>query len=155
MLFSDVGMTMYNNALMTQPGRLANETQLCAAMADGLLNAHKFVLLEPEESMKLFFKEVPEIALAAHGREQTRVGLGIYRYQSLRTPAKVGGLGYAQPKDFEAMTDLVMKYIAREGEKRPAFADMVTNQFAGQIKLTDAEWATAMKGMEEFKGYLS
>jgi ABC-type nitrate/sulfonate/bicarbonate transport system substrate-binding protein len=155
MLFSDVGMAMYNNALMTQPGRLASEPQLCAAMADGLLSAHKFCLLEPDESLKLFFKEVPEIVLAATGREQTRVGLGIYRYQSLRAPAKTGGLGYADPKDFEAMTDLVMKYVAKEGEKRPTVDEMVTNKFAGQIKLSDAEWATAMKGMDEFKGYLS
>jgi hypothetical protein len=53
------------------------------------------------------------------------------------------------------MTDLVMKYIAKEGEKRPAVADMLTNKFVGGIKLSDAEWATANKGLDEFKGYLS
>lgn len=155
MLFSEVGMTMYNNTLMTQPGRLAADPQLCAAMAEGLMQAHKFVLLEPEESAKIFFKEVPEIALAAQGREQTRVGLGIYRYQALKEWAKTGGLGYSDPKHYEAMTDMVMKYIAKEGEKRPAVDDMLTNKFVGGIKLTDAEWAQAMKGMDEFKGYLS
>ena len=155
MMFSDVGMTMYNNTLMTQPGRLAAEPELCAAMAEGLMQAHKFVLMEPEETAKIFFKEVPEMALAAQGREQTRVGIGIYRYQAVKEIAKTNGLGYADPKGYEYMTDLVMKYIAKEGEKRPAVADMLTNKFVGGIKLSDAEWATANKGLDEFKGYLS
>jgi NitT/TauT family transport system substrate-binding protein len=154
-MFGDVGMTLYNNTLMTQPARLAAEPELCGAMADGLLQAVKFVLLEPEEAIKIFFKEVPEMGLAAQAREQTRVGLGIFRYVMLREPARVNGLGYADPKAYEEMTDLVMKYIAREGEKRPDVAAMLTNRFAGQIRLSDAEWARAGKDMDEFRSYLS
>lgn len=109
MLYSDFGMPLYNNCLMTQPSRLTAEPELCGAVAEGLMEAVKFTLLDPDGATKLFFHEVPEMALAAQAREQIRVGLGIFRYSMLRGPAKVNGLGFAEPKDFAAMTDLVMK----------------------------------------------
>jgi hypothetical protein len=54
-------------------------------------------------------------------------------------------MGYTEPKDYEVMTDLVMKYIARETDKRPSVADMMTNRFAGIIALTPAEWEQTQK----------
>ena len=48
-----------------------------------------------------------------------------------------------------------MKYVAREGEKRPAASAIMTNKFAGQLKLTPAEWDQALKGAQEFRGFLS
>ena len=40
-------------------------------------------------------------------------------------------MGYLDPKDYEAKTDLVMKY-SRHPDKRPDVADMMTNRFVGQ-----------------------
>jgi hypothetical protein len=60
-----------------------------------------------------------------------------------------------EPKDYEVMTDLVMKYIARETDKRPSVADMMTNRFAGTIALTPAEWEQTQKNAQEFRPYVS
>ena len=38
------------------------------------------------------------------------------------------------------MTDLVMKYVAPDG-KRPDLDKVVSNKFAGGVKLTVAEWS--------------
>jgi hypothetical protein len=48
-------------------------------------------------------------------------------------------MGYSDPKDYETMTDLVMKYVAREDDKRPPVPDMMTNRFARGLKLPPAE----------------
>jgi len=155
MLYSDYGIPLYHNALMTQAERYKAEPELCAAMAEALSQAVKATLLDPAEAQKVFLKQVPEMALAANGKETLRVGTGIYCYSAAREPMKLNGVGYFEPKDFEFMTDLTMKYVAREGEKRPAAADIMTNKYAGTVKLSPAEWEQALKGAQEFRTVLS
>ena len=155
MLFSDYGILNYGTTLMTQPKRVAEEPQLCAAVADGLLQGLKVTLLDPAEATKVFFKQVPEMALLAQAREQIRVGTGIMIYVAVREIIKENGLGFMAPKDYEAITDMVMKYLAQEGDQRPAVAAMMTNSFAGQIKLSPEEWSQAQKNAEEFRPYVS
>ena len=69
----------------------------------------------------------------------------------------LGMTSYAlmEPKDYEVMTDLVMKYIARDTDKRPAVADMMTNRLVGGLKLTPAEWEQTQKNAQEFRPYVS
>ena len=112
-------------------------------------------MLDPAEAMKVFFKQVPEMALATQAREQVRVGTGINIYVSARDIIKTNGMGYMEPKDYEVMTELVMKYIARDTDKRPAAADMMTNRFAGGLKLTPAEWERTQTNAQEFRLYVS
>ena len=155
MLFSDFGLLNYGTAVLTQPKRLAEEPELCAAFVDGALQGLKATMLDPAEVMKVFFKQVPEMALAAQAREQIRVGTGINIYVSAREIIKTHGMGYMEPKDYEVMTDLVMKYIARDTDKRPAVSEMMTNRFAGSLKLTPAEWEQTQKNAQEFRPYVS
>jgi len=39
MLFSDYGILNYGTTVMTQPARVADEPELCAAFVDGILQA--------------------------------------------------------------------------------------------------------------------
>jgi hypothetical protein len=48
-----------------------------------------------------------------------------------------------------------MKYLARDGDKRPVASEIMTNKFAGEVKLSPAEWDKALKGAQEFRGFLS
>ncbi len=155
MLFSDFGLLNYGTAVMTQPKRLAEEPELCAAFVDGALQGLKATMLDPAEAMRVFFKQVPEMALATQAREQIRVGTGINIYVSARDIIRDRGMGYMEPKDYEVMTDLVMKYIARDTDKRPAVAEMMTNRFTGTTKLTPAEWEQTQKNAQEFRPYVS
>ena len=155
MLYSDYGIINYGTAVMTQPARVANEPQLCAAFVDGILQGLKATLLDPAEAMKVFFKQVPEMALASQAREQIRVGTGILTYVSARDVIKTGGLGYMDAKDYEVMTDMVMKYLAKPGEPRPEVSTTMTNQFVGGLKPSPAEWEQMQKNSQEFRTYLS
>jgi NitT/TauT family transport system substrate-binding protein len=155
MLYSDYGIPNYGTTLMTQPSRVANEPELCAAFVDGLLQGLKATLLDPAEAIKVFFKQVPEMALLPGGREQARVGNGILMYVVARKIVKTNGMGYMEPKDYEEMTDLVMKYLAHEGDPRPDVAKGMTNRFVGDVKLSAAEWDEAQKNAQEFRPYVS
>jgi NitT/TauT family transport system substrate-binding protein len=155
MLFSDYGLLNYGTALLTQPKRLAEEPELCAAFVDGAMQGLKATMLDPAEAMKVFFKQVPEMALATQAREQIRVGTGINIYVSARDIINTNGMGYIEPKDYEVMADSVMKYIARDTDKRPTVADMMTNRFAGGVKLSAAEWDQAQKNAQEFRTFVS
>jgi len=155
MLFSDYGILNYGTTVMTQPARVVQEPELCAAFVDGILQGLKVTLLDPAEAMKVFFKQVPEMALAAQGREQIRVGTGILTYVAAREIIKTNGMGHMEPKDYEAMTDLVMKYLAREGDQRPEIAKVMTNRFVGGLQLSPAEWDQAQKNAHEFRPYVS
>jgi NitT/TauT family transport system substrate-binding protein len=155
MLFSDFGILNYGTAILTQPKRVAEEAQLCAALVDGLLEGLKATLLDPAEAMKVFFKQVPEMALATQAREQIRVGTGIMTYVSARDVIKTNGMGYIEPKDYETMTDLVMKYVAKEDDKPPQVADMMTNKFAGKIKLSAADWEQMQKNCAEYRAFVT
>src|SRR5882672_1844890 len=105
MMFSDFGLLNYGTAILTQPKRAAEEPELCAAFVDGMLQGLKATLLDPAEAMKLFFKQVPEMALAGQAREKIRVGAGIMTYVSAVEIVKKNGMGYLEPKDYETMTD--------------------------------------------------
>jgi hypothetical protein len=95
------------------------------------------------------------MALATQAREQIRVGTGINIFVSAREIIKTNGMGYMEPRDYEVMTDLVMKYIARETDKRPAVSEMMTNRFAGRLMLTPGEWEQAQKNAQDFRMYVS
>ncbi|MBV9551821.1 MAG: ABC transporter substrate-binding protein [Alphaproteobacteria bacterium] len=155
MLYSDYGIPNYGNTLFTQPDRAEKDPQLCAAMVEGLLQGLKAALLDPAEAISVFFKQVPELALAAQAKEQTRVGTGIMSFVSAREAIKSHGMGYIEVKDYEAMTDLVMKYIAKPEYKRPDTASIMTNKFTGGIKLSEAEFAQAQKNSQEFRAYVT
>ncbi|MBS0549805.1 MAG: ABC transporter substrate-binding protein [Proteobacteria bacterium] len=156
MLYSKYDLPLYHNVLMTQPGRLAKDPGQCEAMVQGLTEAMRFTLLEPQAAQEIFFKEVPEMALVAHAKERLWTGLGIWMVQAMYAPARTNGLGYGDPADYDKMIDLVMQNIATDPkDKRPERDAILTNRFAGMLKLSDAEWAKAEAAVKEFKAVLS
>jgi ABC-type nitrate/sulfonate/bicarbonate transport system substrate-binding protein len=155
MLYSDYGIVNYGTTIMTQPQRAADEAELCAAFIDGCLEALKATMLDPDEALNVFMKQVPELALVPHARDQARVGEGIMIYTVARDTVKANGLGYIEPKDYEAITDVVMQYLANPSDPRPDIAKLMTNKFVGDVKLSDAEFAQAQKNASEFRGYVS
>jgi NitT/TauT family transport system substrate-binding protein len=153
-LFSKFNLPLYGNALFTQQALLEKEPELCGAIAGGLNEATKFVLLKPEESLDIFFKANPEMELAKGAREQTRLALDFFRYSVVHEAAKKNAIGYAPPDDYKTMTDLVMKYVAPDG-KRPDLDKAVSNKFAGPVKLTDAEWTGVQASLADVSKLLT
>jgi NitT/TauT family transport system substrate-binding protein len=153
-LFSKFGLPLYGNTLFTQQPLLEKEPELCGAIANGLNEATKFVLLKPEESLDIFFKANPEMELAKGAREQTKLALDFFRYSVINPAAKQNGIGYAPADGYKTMTDLVMKFVAPDG-KRPDLDKVVSNKFAGAVTLTDAEWNSAQASLGDVSKLLT
>ncbi|MGB6539033.1 MAG: ABC transporter substrate-binding protein [Xanthobacteraceae bacterium] len=155
MLYSAVGLGNYGYVLLTQPDRVAMSPQLCADFVGGMMEGLKATMLDPAEAIKLFFKQVPEMKLAAQAQEQIRVGTGIMVYAAASPVIKANGLGWTDPRTYEAQTDLIMRYVAKPGDKRPTADSMMTNRFVGGVKLSAAEFDQVEKNSKDFRAYLT
>lgn len=155
MLYSAVGLVNYGYVLLTQPDRVTTAPQVCADFVDGMLEGLKATMLDPAEAIKLFFKQVPEMKLAAQAPEQIRVGTGIMVYAAANSVIKTNGLGWIDPTAYEAQTDLIMRYVAKPGDKRPAVDSMMTNRFVGGVKVSVAEFDRVQKNSEDFRAYVT
>jgi NitT/TauT family transport system substrate-binding protein len=154
MLYSNYGMGMYESSLMAQPKMVKEKPDLCQAVVDGALEAVAFTFLNLEESLDIFLKEVREAGLTTKGRDNVKLGLGIFQFSALAEEARVHGLGWGDPKKFAEMNDLVATYLTKGGQK-PSVEELFTNRFAERIKLTDAQWSEARKRNEEFAKFFA
>jgi len=138
--YSSAGLNFYANVICTRPETLRDRTAQAEAMTDALLEAAAFQLREPERALDMFVKQVPEIGITAGGRENARLSQGLMQVTILRPEAIDHGLGHTDMTAWNAMTDLVMEFGAPSDAKRPVTEAIITNRFAGKIKLTPAEW---------------
>lgn len=154
MLYSNYGMNMYESSLMATPKIVKDRPEMVQAIVDGAMEAVAFSLLHPEEAIDIFLKEVPEAAMTASGRNNIKVGLGIFQFAALAEDSRRNGFGWANEKAFAEMNELVATYLTKGGPK-PAVADLYTNRFAGKQKFSEAQWAEAKKRNEEFAKYFA
>ena len=154
-LFSHVGIKLYNAGLLTKPSFTKAEPKLCADVATGLLQGLKFTLLNLDEAVALFAKLVPETTLAAQAAEQLKIGIALNNTTLLEEPALTNGLGYTVDRDYDVMTDLVMKYVGSAGDVRPTTADLFTNDYIGGIRFTPDEWSKAQAVVASYRKYFS
>lgn len=153
MLFSRVGLSFYGNMLMTQSARLTADPKTVHGIATGLMQAARFVLLQPDAALKIFLKAVPELQLAANGAEQSRQGIGLFCVAMLNAADRGHALGYSDPATFKQMSELVMKALAAPGDKMPA--QVMSNDFIGDVVLTDAERKQAEASAADYRKLLS
>ncbi len=155
LLYSAVGVRNYGQTLTTQAKTLSAEPGLCAAMADALLEAEAFTLVNPDETLDIFLKEVPEMALNPGSKEFAKIGMGMWHYAIDHKEAREHGLGWSDAAAYSDMADLVMAYLSGPGMTRPAPDAVVTNRFAGKHKLTAAQWAAVTQRVARFGKLLS
>jgi NitT/TauT family transport system substrate-binding protein len=149
-LYSKYGLPFYAHCLTTTPDYFAKEKALCEAMTMGLAEGAKFTLLKPAETIEILFKELPELRLATTAKEQLEIGMGVWAANYVTKEAMEKGVGYSDPAVFAKMNDLVFAASAAAGDKKPDPASLFTNDFAGKVKLTDAEWAKVKAGASKY-----
>lgn len=154
MLFQDAGFSMYSQTIVSQPRFVEKEPQLIQDFVDGLFEGIKFTLLNPEESLEIFLKLVPEHGLTEKSRKFTKLGFGMWQMSLVTPETKSGGLGWADPKKLTDMTDLITEFVADKGAPRPDPNVLFTNKFSGNVKLTDAEWAQVEKNVAPYREYV-
>lgn len=154
MLYSAAGIRNDGQTITTQKKTLESDPALCEAVTAGLLEALAFTMTDPQESLDLFQKEVPEMALNPSAKEFARIGLGMWQHGIDRPEARQHGLGWCDPATYAETTDLVMQYLGSPEMKRPGPDALFTNRFTGKIKLPEAQWAAVHERVAEFDKYL-
>jgi len=139
------GLNFYGLGLITRRALYEAEPQTCQAVAQGLMRAIRFSLLEPRAALDLLFGQAPEMAMAANARMQAQFGMGLTNLATIDPVAKANGLGFTDMTEWGKMVDLVMEYAAASDDQRPAASQTVTNEFIGKVTLTPGEWETAGK----------
>ena len=139
-LYSAAGIPFYANVVTTRAEVLRDRAPLCEAVTDALLEAAAFQLKEPERALEMFVKQVPEIGITQGGRENARLSQGLMQWTILAPEATGNGLGWTDMERWKAMVDLVMEFGAPADARRPDQEALITNRFAGRIKLPAAEW---------------
>lgn len=150
MLWSAYGLNFYANALITRSDVVAEQQGALKALAEALQEALQFQLLNPEESLELLGRQVPELTLTQGWKESARLSQGLMQRTLLTDEAMKNGLGYTDITKVEAMTDLVMEYSAPPEAKRPDVPATFSNAFVRGIKLSGAEWDKVRSATDPF-----
>lgn len=144
MLYANYGIDLYSDSATVKAEMLRDNPRLCEAFVDGLHEGVKFHMTQPEETLKIYLKEVKEMAMSATAEDFARVGIKILMYSLQCEPGvATHGLGWVDNKKAEEMIDLVMKYQAPKEAVRPSREHFFQTQFAGRQRLTPAEWKAA------------
>jgi NitT/TauT family transport system substrate-binding protein len=149
-LYSSAGIVNHGQAIVVTKDTFAKDPAFCEAMAEGILEGLAFAMTNPEETVDLFIKGLPEMTLNPHAKEFARLGLVLWQHSVDKPQALEHGLGWSDPQGYTAMTDLVMTYLAEPGMNRPPLDALFTNQFVGKLKLSDQQWADVHARVAEF-----
>lgn len=143
--YGSAGLSFYANVVATRAETLRDKPQLCEAVTEALLEAAALQLREPDRALDMFVKQVPEIGITSGGRENARLSQGLMQWTMLAPEATGNGLGWTDMDRWRAMTDLVMEFSAPPDARRPEPEALISNRFAGRVKLSGTEWE-ALRG---------
>jgi NitT/TauT family transport system substrate-binding protein len=149
-LYSSAGIKNHGQTIAVTKDTLAKDPAFCEAMVDGLLEGMTFALTNTDETVDLFLKQVPEMALNPSAKEFARLGLVLWQRSVAHPEAREHSLGWSDPDAYSETADLVMQYLAEPGMKRPDNDILFTNRFVGKVKLDEKQWADVQQRVSEF-----
>jgi len=88
------------------------------------------------------------------GRENARLSPGIMQTTMLQPEALANGLGWTDFARWSRMTDLIMEFGGAEGGQKPATEALISNRFAGKVKLNPTEWGNVRTRLQPFSTLL-
>jgi ABC-type nitrate/sulfonate/bicarbonate transport system substrate-binding protein len=153
MPWSRYGVELYAGQIVTRPEIVEKDPELCQKVVDAILECYAHTLREPESSLELFGKALPEVGLTKAGMQSARIAQGLTQLMTLRPEAMDNALGWSDMNKLPAMIDMVMEFGAPRDAVRPDAKTLVSNRFVGNVKLTPAEWAKVKQNTTEFAAY--
>lgn len=154
MPWSETGLEFYSHQIITRPDTIAADAGLVQAVVDGLLESVVYTLRNPEESVEIITKVQPEIAAVKGGRDNFALALAIAQSTMVAEEAIKNGMGFADMKKIQSMADLTVKFALQDGKPFTA-EQIVTNRFAGKLRLSAAEWDSIRKNTAKVRKLLT
>lgn len=139
--FAEHNVDIYSLTFITQPKRATESKQQLAAFVDGVMEGLKFSYLNPDQTLEHFIAAIPESGKTERDRTITRHSLMINSAAGLTEEVRENGLGWHDPAKVEHTLQTVNTFLKLS--KAPATDAIFTNDFAGNVKLSDEEWQKA------------
>lgn len=154
-LFSKFGLPFYGQSLTTSQEFFGKEKALCEAVTRGLNQGVKDSFLEPERTIDMMVEQVPEFKMSSSSREQAEIGLGLWAALSMVPESMENSVGYCSPDTYAKMTDIIYESSSQPGDVKPDASTLFTNEFAGDVTLTEAEWAQVKETFGKYSAMMS
>jgi NitT/TauT family transport system substrate-binding protein len=141
MPFSGAGLQFYWLNTLTSGSFLAKNKELAENVQEGILEGMKFMLLNPDEAIERHLKEHEELALGKNGKLYVELGAGMTRAIVAAPESIENGLGFTDFAKLEEQAKVVRQYAAAPNDRDPPpAATFCSNDSAGKVTLTAAEW---------------
>ncbi len=138
MFFSAYGLDIYSLTFITPAERLKDASQQVAAFVEGAMEGLKFSYLQPEKALEDFVESVPEAGKTERDRRITLASLLINTAEGLTEEVRRNGLGWHDEAKIRRTVEIGDTYLKLPNT--PAPSTVYTNQYVGNVKLTDADW---------------
>jgi ABC-type nitrate/sulfonate/bicarbonate transport system substrate-binding protein len=138
-LYADYGMQTLDLGLITRGDMVKKDPELVQLMVDGAMEGLKLQLLEPGKALDIMIAAKPELRTVPKKLLLTHAGNT--NALSLGPAVEKHGLGWMAEGDQTKTRDVVIKYM--NAKNVPPISALFTNRFAGNVKLSGAEWAKA------------
>ena len=139
-MYADFGLQTLDLGLITRSDMIKKDPDLVQAMVDGAMEGLKLQILDPGKALDIMIEAKPELKTVS--RDLLLIHAGNTNALSLGPAVKDHGLGHMLPDDQKRTRDVVIKYM--EAKDVPPIDKLFTNRFAGNIKLSAAEWDKAV-----------
>ncbi len=139
-MYADYGLQTLDLGLITRSDMIKKDANLVQQIVDGAMEGLKMQLLEQEKALDIMIAARPE--LKTKPRKLLIQQVGNTNVLCSGSAVEKNGLGYMNPSDQKKTRDVVIKYMKPKNAP-PSTDKLFTNRFAGNIKLTAAEWAKA------------
>jgi NitT/TauT family transport system substrate-binding protein len=147
--FAGNGLDIFSLTFITQPANLKKSDKRVGAFVEGVMEGLKFSYLNPEKTLEDFIAAVPESGKTERDRTITRHSLFINTATGLTEDVRKNGLGWHDPEKIENTLKTVNTFLKLP--TMPNVASIYTNDFVGNVRLTEEEWGRAR---ELAKNYL-
>lgn len=138
-MYADYGLQTLDLGLISRSDVIRSDPDLVQAMVDGAMEGLKVQLLEPERALDYMIAARPE--LKTKPRKLLLTHSGNTNFLSIGPAVEQHGLGWMDEADQVRTRDVVIKYM--NATNVPPIEKLFTNRFAGNVKLTTAEWKQA------------
>ena len=118
---------------------IKKDPELVQLMVDGAMEGLKLQLLEPGKALDIMIAAKPELKTVPKKLLLTHAGNT--NVLSISPAVENHGLGWMAEADQTKTRDVVIKYM--NAKNVPPTSALFTNRFAGNVKLSAAEWSKA------------
>jgi NitT/TauT family transport system substrate-binding protein len=156
-LYDNYDMPFYGYMLITQPEMYAKDKGLCEAVTAALMEGIMYTMLNPAEAMEMFIKAVPEAGLTASKKEALKLETGLFALVNNTPEVAAHGMGSISMESYQKMSDMIMTYVAKPGEKAPSLDKMLhtTEMVRDKFKFTPEELAKVDAYAKQYAAVLS